>query len=338
MIRIAKRTSHIILLTLFIFAFSCSKPEKQKLIIEVQKSKTVQKQKNTAKKKAEPVKKKFVKDANTLIYGIKPWTKDKDMLKKSYAPLMSYLSEKMQHQVQLFLATDNKQLKTLLQDDTIDIANFSSSMFVDTLEKTPNLVQYLCTVKRKNALSEVRSYYKGYIFVKANSNIKTLKDMQGKTIGFTKRNSSSGYRFPVALLLQNGIRPEKVFQAILFLGGHDDVFEAVANGNVDVGAAGDLTFNQRKNDYGGDTAFRILLQTRPIPSDTIVVRKNLEASLVKKFKNALLKIDANSKTKDGSLVIIDAEGFPHAGFEAKNPAYYNIIRETKKILKNYKPK
>jgi len=316
-----------IYLILTLSIFSCSKSEKEKTNIssnEVKLNEVINKNYKSDKGK-------YTKFLN---FGVTPWA-NREQMQRDFAPLIKYLSEKLNINVNFTVADSYSQLQIDLKDNKIDIASFSPAAFVDALDEIPNSMTYLCTMLKDNKVNKKRSYYIGYIIVRADSNIRTVKDIKDKSIGFTNRSSASGYRFPLALLLKNGVNPKKYSKSIFFLGNHDAVIEAVANGSVDIGALWDGTFYQRKNEFGGEKAFRIILKTTPIPLDAIVVNSKLDKSLISKIKSILLKMDRNTKTSDGNLVFPETEGFPFCGFEEKNLSFYNIVRETNRYLRKY---
>ncbi len=334
-----KNILYILLLSLGLTLFlACSKPDRQKLTIMVKDSEP-KKELAGFTKISNPTNTGSVPKAETgttggqfLNFGITPWATEKK-LKEYFQPLMTYLSEKLAIRVNFYVALDYDQLKINLRDGKVDIASFSPGSFVDAIEEMPHIIKYLCTMVKKNSRGKIKSYYEGYIFAKSASNIRTLQDMKGKTIGFTNKTSSSGYRFPMAMLLKNNINPKTYFKSIHFLGNHDKVMSAVGEGIVDIGATWDSTFHDRKNDYGGAKTFNIIMKTPPIPLDTIAVRKQLDPALASKIKKLLLDLNMDSKTKDGTAIFKKSEGFPYAGFEKKNLAFYNIIKETNRILK-----
>ncbi|MDC1175089.1 phosphate/phosphite/phosphonate ABC transporter substrate-binding protein, partial [Bacteriovoracaceae bacterium] len=75
-------------------------------------------------------------------------------------------------------------------------------------------------------------YYQGQIIAHVDSGIKTVKDIQGKKFGFTDPSSTSGYMFPLKILNDNNVKPERT----TFLTKHDNVVTSIYQKQVDAGA------------------------------------------------------------------------------------------------------
>ena len=71
--------------------------------------------------------------------------------------------------------------------------------------------------------------YWAQILVARDSDIKELKDLNGKKWGFTDPGSTSGYMVPLAMFQEAGITPSESVET----GGHPQAVKAVYNGEVD---------------------------------------------------------------------------------------------------------
>src|SRR5439155_2436494 len=75
------------------------------------------------------------------------------------------------------------------------------------------------------------------IYVRKESGIKSLEDLRGKTMAFVDPASTSGYTYPMVLLIQRGLvkdrDPKTFFREVLFAGAHDAGMRALLNGHVD---------------------------------------------------------------------------------------------------------
>jgi len=74
------------------------------------------------------------------------------------------------------------------------------------------------------------------LFTKSDSNIETLADLQGKSVGCASRDAFAGWLMGVRFLMENGIDPATAFTSVRELRTHDNVIWAVLNGAVDVGS------------------------------------------------------------------------------------------------------
>jgi phosphonate transport system substrate-binding protein len=161
--------------------------------------------------------------------------------------------------------------------------------------------------------------YYGMIVTKASSGIKSLSDLNGKTIAYTDELSTSGYLYPKKLLAKNGVKPGKN----LFLNSHEEVISQVYAGKVDAGAAffsppsssGELRDARARvlkkfPDVGKEVI--VLAKTDPIPNDPITFSKSISSELALKIAVAMVKIAATDEGKKLLKEMYGVEGLAHA--------------------------
>src|SRR5690349_16298555 len=97
-----------------------------------------------------------------------------------------------------------------------------------------------------------KSSFTSRFFVRKDSGIHTLDDLRGKTIAFVDPASSSGYVYPMVLLIERGLvknrDPKTFFREVLFAGAHDAGMRALLNAHVDALAS----FDQAREQYVTD--------------------------------------------------------------------------------------
>ncbi len=170
--------------------------------------------------------------------------------------------------------------------------------------------------------------YYGMIVTKATSGIKSLADLNGKTVAFTDQLSTSGYLYPKKLLESQKIKPGKT----LFLNSHDEVISQVYSGKVDAGAAfyspegpsGELRDARAKvlkkfPDVGKQVI--ILAKTEPIPNDPITFSKSMNPEVATKIVIAMVKIASTDEGKKLLKDMYDVEGLVRV-----TDANYNSLR------------
>ena len=100
-------------------------------------------------------------------------------------------------------------------------------------------------------------------YVKKDSGLKTLEDLRGKTMAFVDPASSSGYIYPMVMLIQRGLvrnrDPKTFFREVMFAGSHDASMRALLKRlyEIDGFAPGD------DHDYEPVRAAMELLGLRP---------------------------------------------------------------------------
>jgi len=135
---------------------------------------------------------------------------------------------------------------------------------------------------------EGTSTYRGLLFARRDSGIRTAADMRGKRMAFVDRATTAGYLFPVAFLRAAGVRdPTRHFREFYFTGSHDAAVDAVLDGDADLGAAKDSEYDRRrKAEPRIDRDLVVLARSPHMPSNGLLVRKGLDPAL----REALLKV------------------------------------------------
>jgi phosphate/phosphite/phosphonate ABC transporter binding protein len=141
------------------------------------------------------------------------------------------------------------------------------------------------------------SYYAAFV-VRDESPVRGVADLSGKHVGWIARQSAAGYVVPRLWLAAIGHDPDALFLRQSFLGSHDQAARALARGEIDVIATYASYDEAQARFLPPDLSFaaRVIAAAGPIPSDVIVARRGLEASVVRRLTDALADraIDASS--------------------------------------------
>jgi phosphonate transport system substrate-binding protein len=146
-------------------------------------------------------------------------------------------------------------------------------------------------------LSEVyrgKSEYVARLFVRKDSGITTIAELEGKTIAFADPISESGYLYPLEIvaeagLLEPGADPQSFFGRVYFAGGYQQAIQAVANGLVD--AAGVSEFAEMLLTPEQQSQVTWIAQSRPIPAHAVIARPGLDPDLKEAFVRAMLQLN-----------------------------------------------
>ena len=141
-----------------------------------------------------------------------------------------------------------------------------------------------------------KSSFTSRIFVRKDSGVKQLEELRGKTIAFVDPASSSGYIYPMVLLIQRGLvknrDPKTFFREVVFAGAHDAAMRALVNGHVDAVASFDLAREQYLTDPAERERIVWIAETPEIPEAGIAARDGLDPAVFAKVRAALLQIKA----------------------------------------------
>jgi phosphonate transport system substrate-binding protein len=141
-----------------------------------------------------------------------------------------------------------------------------------------------------------KTSYTSRIYVRKDSELKSLSDLRGKTIAFVDPTSSSGYIYPMVMLIQKGLvknrDPKTFFKEALYAGSHDAALLALLSQKVDAAASFDYAREQYLKDKGQMEALTWVAETPPIPEAGIAARQGLDPALTRRIFDALMTLNA----------------------------------------------
>ena len=250
-----------------------------------------------------------------LRFAITPWQKGKDLreLHENYRPMLSYLSEACGYRFEIICGRTYQETIDLISEGKVQLANLSPVPYVMSKRRNPDLNILVVEKSWNKARTQQTDSYIGMIVCKKDAPYKSIKDLKGCRFGFVKRESSSGYRYPNAMLIERGIQYKEFFGKTYFLGSHPRVTDAVAAGSIDAGATWDynLLLAQQKN---GDV-YKILYQTPPIPNLCVVAHPSVDINLQQQLKELLLNIDPSKLERTTA-----------DSFTERDDSFYDVVR------------
>jgi phosphonate transport system substrate-binding protein len=191
--------------------------------------------------------------------------------------------------VRVTVASDYAAVIEALRNHTADLAFVHPGGYVLASREAK------ATIVAKN-LWHGKSSFTSRIFVRRDTGIKTVEDLRGKTIAFVDPASSSGYIYPMVLLIKRGLvtnrDPKTFFKEVVFSGAHDASMRALLNGHVDAIASFDLAPEQYLKDIAERERLIFVAETEPIPEAGIAARDGLDPAMFAKVRAALLQIRA----------------------------------------------
>jgi phosphonate transport system substrate-binding protein len=153
---------------------------------------------------------------------------------------------------------------------------------------------------------EGESVSQGYIFVRKDSGIKSVSDMENGNIVFVDPATMEGYLFPLVFLEQHGVKElNKFFDRYYFSGSHESAILSVLDGRADIGSAKSTIFNNLiKNDPSVGQELQIIAQSPKVPEVTLCIKSEIDQSLRARLRSALIQMD---KTDAGIKVLTQFE-------------------------------
>jgi phosphonate transport system substrate-binding protein len=177
----------------------------------------------------------------------------------------------------------------------------------------------------KAALVSVRygtAFYNGQIIARADSGIRKLTDLKGKTFARPDPLSTSGWIIPMITLKAAGLDTDRDLD-VVDAGSHDAVVAAVYNGEVDGGACYvDARTRIEKDNPDVMEKVAVLEVSVNIPNDGVQFHPSVPADMQETIVSALLKI---ADTEEGKEALNTA--YQWRGLERHDDAFYDPFRQ-----------
>lgn len=267
-----------------------------------------------------------------LKIGIIPFDKV-DALKSSFKQFADYLGTKSGRPGgEVFVTGNYAGILQALRSDQIDCAYLNPLSYVLAVQEYKDTPEHLIPISMPYFQGSLT--YKGIIYVRADSNIHTLKDLKGKSFAFGDQTSTSGYLYPAGMMKAAGIDPKTDIKPVNIPGnaGVNLVYSKQADGGATYETGLETAFTDpvtKKPDMSKVNQFRVIAETEPIPNGMFVARGNLDKATLDKLKAALAGINDDPQGKAALKAI------PQGGWTKMVPAddqIFDSVRSKATIL------
>ncbi len=181
-----------------------------------------------------------------------------------------------------------------------------------------------------------KTAYTARFYVRKDSGIQRVEDLRGKTVAFVDPASSSGYIYPMVLLIKQGLvldrDPKSFFKEALFSGTHEAALRAVLQGRVDAAASFDTAPQLYLKDPALVAQFAWVGETPEIPEAGICARPGVPVETLARIKRGLLSM----KGPEHAAVLKDIYGID--GFIEAADGDYQPVREAMALMDLKPPK
>lgn len=181
-----------------------------------------------------------------------------------------------------------------------------------------------------------KTAYTARFFVRKGVGIERLEDLRGRTIAFVDPASSSGYIYPMVLLIKRGLvrdrDPKTFFKDALFAGTHEAALRSLLAGRVDAAASFDKAPDLHLKDPALVARLAVVAETPEIPEAGICARPGLPPAAVERIRQALLAIKG---PEHAALLkqLYDIDGFVEA-----SDRDYEPVRDAMTLMGLGRPK
>ncbi len=226
--------------------------------------------------------------SSSLTIGLIPEKNKTDQLRR-YRHIASYIFNKAGINIRLIFVPYDK-LGNYVKEGKVDAAFFGSYGYI-LCRKEYGVIPIARPVWLNNS-----STYCGYLFVRKDSGIKTIGDMEGKKLVMVSKTTTAGYLYPKSFFAKSGISTiEDFFSKILYAGSHQDAVWAVFSGEADVGAAKNHMFNELRADNPRiDKEMIVLAKSMDVPSNVLAVSPSVEREIWQEIQRLLQNMHKDS--------------------------------------------
>jgi phosphonate transport system substrate-binding protein len=237
-----------------------------------------------------------------------------------YQELMDYIAGKLDRPVELKQRRTYQEVNDMLGTGKLDAAILCSGPYVHARRQYG--VQLLAVPVIRGSPT-----YHSYIIVPPGSQARSLDDLRGKRFAFTDPLSTSGYLYPVYVLVTRGQQPATFFSKTLFTYSHDNSIEAVAEGVVDGAAVDSLIYDYLAARHPALRSRTRIIQTSPaMGAQPVGIPRTLAPGITQALRDLFLNMD-----RDGGAQRI-LQGLGVDRFIAGSDSLYDGIRAMLKAV------
>lgn len=223
-----------------------------------------------------------------------------------------FVEESLGQPVRGVVFPDYDALAAALAKGQVDIAFLSPLAFVRATDSGAKVQPVLRAVRNG------RDTYHSVLFARADrawATLKALERARNLRAAWVDASSATGYLFPKAMLVLHGIDPAGLFSGQEFLGSHDAVCRAVAEGRADLGATfvnapGSQWVDGCRRALGEAVSqLQVVAQTEEIPNDVLAVRPDFPEEAKGRLLVGATLLPGSEEGKQTLQQAFAAEGF-----------------------------
>ncbi|WP_208559728.1 phosphate/phosphite/phosphonate ABC transporter substrate-binding protein [Marinilactibacillus kalidii] len=262
-----------------------------------------------------------------LVVQFVPTNNDGTMEAKS-EPFAEYLSEKLDREVEVTVATDYSTIVEAMDAGQVDIGIMPPAAYVQARDSggaEAILTSQLGDYDQETGLpleGERTNTFKGEILVRSDSDMTELTDLRGKTVVTLSPNSASGYIYPIAELREAGIDTTNDL-TMTSVSDIPSELSAVLSEQVDTAFVFEGARNVFASFFTEDDLFEDLkvlyLTEGDIPNDAIAVQPEMDAELKEEIKTIFLNMEEDPAGAEVMAI------WGHLGYEEAAESAYDTI-------------
>ena len=239
-----------------------------------------------------------------------------------YKSLINIISERAGIKIEPIKVTDYNAAVEAMRANRAQIAWYGGKTYIKAAE-IANAEAFAAGVRK----GDTNAGYYAYFVVRDDSELISLKDVKGKTLGLNSIGSTSGDLIPKVELIKIGLSTDnkKDFKRVVYAGSHDACLLSVINKHVDVCGMSSRNFDARLSD-GTFTSDQVrIIHRSPLVPPPLAYSKNLSVNLRNRIKIATLEAHKFGK--------IGGYGGEMSHYIEVLDSDYDTLRDIEKLLK-----
>lgn len=202
-----------------------------------------------------------------------------NLIYQGYQPIVDYLNEATPYHFVLKLGGSYEETIQQLARGEVHLAFVGTFVYLKARHKYP----IRCLLSPLNRRYE--PYFRSVLVTRADSPIRRVADLAGKSLALPSPMSFSANWLLRAELPKHGLHAADL-AAIRHFDFHHTVIYEILSGRIDAGVVKD-----RVAEEFFDKGIRVVASSPPIPGSPLVVRSDLDSTLVLAIEEALLRVD-----------------------------------------------
>ena len=219
---------------------------------------------------------------DTLTFAATP-AESSQSLQSDFANIIELLEQEAGVSIEFQNASDYAAVIEGQRAGQIDMASYGPFSYVIAKDSGVDIEAVVAPTNDK----DVAPAYTSLAYVRADSDIDSLDDIDGQEVCFVDAASTSGYLVPMKGLMDAGKSMDDDMQQVL-AGGHDASLLSLESGNCDVAFAHDAMLDTLvASGQLEDGALRSIWKSDPIPEDPIAVSNSIDPEVIERITTVL---------------------------------------------------
>lgn len=219
---------------------------------------------------------------DTLTFAATP-AESSQSLQSDFANIIELLEQEAGVSIEFQNASDYAAVIEGQRAGQIDMASYGPFSYVIAKDSGVDIEAVVAPTNDK----DVAPAYTSLAYVRADSDIDSLDDIDGQEVCFVDAASTSGYLVPMKGLMDAGKSMDDDMQQVL-AGGHDASLLSLESGNCDVAFAHDAMLDTLvASGQLEDGAVRSIWESDPIPEDPIALSNSIDPEVIERITTVL---------------------------------------------------